>query len=252
MLNWKRDEARAVLRRLLWPGALAGALFIGAAAIAGLGHLLAALGLALGVWLIGAAFALLARRWRVGQGSGAEIARLARMTPLAVWGLALAHAGLGVTTLGITAVTAWQSNKVLTMAAGDTVALAGRTVTLEQIQIVRGPNYEANQARFEVSGAGGARTLISQRRFYPVSQTYTTQAAIGMGLTGDTYISIGDENAAGGLVVRLWNHPLVGWIWGGGLIMALGGALSLADRGLRRAAVRRGPVAVPEGATVTA
>jgi cytochrome c-type biogenesis protein CcmF len=252
MLNWRRDEARALLRRLLWPGALAGTLFVGVAAFAGLGHLLAALGLALGVWLIGAAVALLARRWRVGQGSGAEIARLARMTPLAVWGLALAHAGLGVTTLGITAVTAWQSNKVLTMAPGDAVALAGKTVTLEQIQIVRGPNYEANQARFEVSGAGGARTLISQRRFYPVSQTYTTQAAIGLGLTGDTYISIGDQNAAGGLVVRLWSHPLVGWIWGGGLLMALGGALSLADRGLRRAAVRRGPIAVPEGAPVTA
>ena len=52
-----------------------------------------------------------------------------RMTPLAVWGLALAHAGLGVTTLGVTAVTAWQTNKVLTMATGDSVRLAGRTVT---------------------------------------------------------------------------------------------------------------------------
>jgi cytochrome c-type biogenesis protein CcmF len=53
-------------------------------------------------------------------------------------------------------------------------------------------------------------------------------------------------------VVRLWNHPLVGWIWGGALIMALGGALSLADRGLRRAVVRRRPIAIGEGVPVSA
>ena len=53
-------------------------------------------------------------------------------------------------------------------------------------------------------------------------------------------------------MVRLWNHPLVGWIWGGALIMALGGALSLADRGLRRAAVKRGSIAVPEIAPAAA
>jgi cytochrome c-type biogenesis protein CcmF len=252
LLNWKRDEARALLGRLVWPGALAGALFVVTAGFVGLNHLPAALGMALGAWLIVAAFTLLARRWRIGGATGAEVARLVRVTPLAVWGLALAHAGLGVTTLGITAVTAWQTNKVLTMAPGGQTTLAGKTITLERVQIVRGANYEANQARFDVSGPGGERTLISERRFYPVSQTRTTQAAIGLGFMGDTYISIGDQNAAGGLVVRLWNHPLVGWIWGGALIMALGGAFSLADRGLRRAAVRRRPIAISEGIPVSA
>ncbi len=257
MLNWKRDEGRALLRRLAWPAALAGAALLAAAATVGVGHLLAALGLALGVWLIGAAFAILARRWRLGQGSAGEMARLARTTPLAVWGMVLAHAGLGVTTLGIVTVTAWQSNKVLAMSAGQSVDLAGKTVTLRSVRVARGPNYEANQARFEVSGAGvfgagGTRTLIAERRFYPVSQTHTTQAAIGVGLMGNTYISIGDETPAGALVVRLWNHPLVGWIWGGGLIMALGGLLSLADRGLRRATVRRTAAVAPQPAPAAA
>jgi cytochrome c-type biogenesis protein CcmF len=183
---------------------------------------------------------ILLRRWRMGQSGLGQSLRLARATPLAIWAVALAHAGLGVTTLGISAVTAWQTNKVLSMTAGQQVALGGKTVTLDQVRIERGPNYEANQARFTVAGGmGGARTLISERRFYPVSQTHTTVAGIGFGPLGDVYISVGDADADGGLVVRLWDHPLVGWIWAGGLIMALGGALSLADRGLRRVVVRR-------------
>ncbi|MEO8926602.1 MAG: heme lyase CcmF/NrfE family subunit [Caulobacteraceae bacterium] len=252
MLNWKRDKARTLVRRLAAPLVLAGVALVVATLFAGLGRVLSVLGLSLGVWLIAAAAAVLARRWRIGHGSGTEVLRLARTTPLAVWGMVLAHAGLGVTTLGITAVSAWQTNKVLTLTAGQSTALAGKTVTLQSVHIVRGPNYEANQARFEVSGVGGARTLISERRFYPVSQTHTTQAAIGVGPLGNTYISIGDQDPTGALVVRLWRHPLVGWIWGGGLIMALGGALSLADRGLRRAAVKRTSVAAAQTVPVSA
>ncbi|HEY5070516.1 MAG TPA: heme lyase CcmF/NrfE family subunit [Caulobacteraceae bacterium] len=252
MLNWKRDELRPLLRRLVGPASLAGLALILGAAIAGLGRPLIALGLGLGVWLIAAALAVLARRWRIGHGGAGDLPRLARATPLAVWGLVLAHAGLGVTTLGVTAVSAWQSNKVLTMYAGQSVALAGKRVTLSSVQIVRGPNWEADQARFDVASAGGHRILISQRRFYPVSRTYTTQAGIGFGVLGNTYISIGERNDGGGLIVRLWNHPLVSWIWGGGLIMALGGALSLADRGLRRVTVRRAISPAPQAAPAPA
>jgi cytochrome c-type biogenesis protein CcmF len=248
MLNWKRDEGRSLLRRLRWPLVMALAVFIGAAAIGGVGRLLSALGLALGVWLIAAAVAVLARRWRLGEAARADLPALVRSTPLAVWGMVLAHAGLGVTTIGISAVSAWQSNKVLTMAAGQSVALAAGTVTLRSVEVVRGPNYEANQARFDVAGPLGHRTLISERRFYPVSQTHTTQAGIGYGPLGDTYISIGDQRDDGALIVRLWNHPLVGWIWAGGMIMALGGALSLGDRSLRRVVVRRRAIAAPQAA----
>lgn len=248
MLNWKRDDGRPLLGRLRWPLVTALAVFIAAAAIGGIGRLLSALGLGLGVWLIAAAVAVLARRWRLGEVTRADLPALVRSTPLAVWGMVLAHAGLGVTTIGISAVSAWQSNKVLTMAAGQSVALAGGAVTLRSVEVVRGPNYEANQARFDVDGPLGHRTLISERRFYPVSQTHTTQAGIGYGPLGDTYISIGDQRDDGALVVRLWNHPLVGWIWAGGLIMAFGGALSLADRSLRRAVVRRSAVAAPQAA----
>ena len=55
---------------------------------------------------------------------------LARATPLAVWGLVIAQAGLGVTTIGVTAVSAWQTNKVLSMSPGQSTSLGGNTVTM--------------------------------------------------------------------------------------------------------------------------
>ncbi len=240
LMSWRRDALGALARRVKWPAIIGLLSLIAAAVFLGAGKILNVLGLGLGVWLIASAMLILLRRWRLGQAGLGQSLRLARATPLATWAVVLAHAGLGVTTLGISGVTAWQTNKVLSMTVGQQVALGGKTVTLDQVRIVRGPNYEANQARFTVAGGlGGARTLISERRFYPVSQTHTTVAGIGFGPLGDVYISVGDAEPGGGLVVRLWDHPLVGWIWAGGLIMALGGALSLADRGLRRVVVRR-------------
>ena len=252
LTNWRRDLAAPLARRVRWPAIVALAAGVGALIFRGPTKILRALGFGAGVWLIASAKLILLRRWRVGQVGFGQSLKLALATPLAVWAVALAHGGLGVTTLGISGVTAWQADKVLSMSPGQSVALADKTSTLEEARIVRGVNYEANQARFTVlGGLGGRHTLISERRFYPVSQTHTTVAGIGFGALGDVYVSIGDEDAGGGLVVRMWNHPLVGWIWAGGLIMAFGGALSLADRGLRRAVVRRKVGDAVEVSTVT-
>ena len=245
LLNWRRDELASLWRRVRWPAGLAAIALVVATVFAGIGHVFTACGVALGVWLITGAGVVLVRRWRVGEAGFAEIRRLALGTPLAVYGLVLAHAGLGVLTLGVTGMTSWQTNKVLTMSPGQGVSIAGKRVIMEEMVSVPGPNYEASQAHFLVMSALGTRTLISERRVFPVSQTHTTVAAIGLGLLGNTYISIGDPNPDGSVVVRLWDHPLVDWIWGGGLIMAFGGAVSLADRGLRVGAANRARRPVP-------
>ena len=239
MLNWKRDELRRVLARVRGPAALAAGVIVAAAVVFGLGHLFAALGLGLGVWLIAGAALVLVRRWRVGAGPWADTLALARGTPLAVLGLVIAHAGLGVTTIGVTAVSAWQTNKVLSMSPGQSVSLAGNTISMTAVSPIAGPNYEANEARFDVAGPFGRRTLLSERRLYPASQTTTTEAGIAVGLLGNIYISVADRNPDGGLTVRMWNHPFVDWIWAGALFMAFGGAVSLADRSFRVATVER-------------
>src|SRR5207248_6085719 len=193
-------------------------------------HVVAAGGIALGVFVIASAFAVLIRRWQFVSFRAPGIGAALRTTPRGVWGMALAHAGLGVAAIGITAVSAFQTNLVLDMKPGQHAQLAGRLVTMASVERVAGPNYFADRAIFNVRTWRGARTLVSERRNYPASGTQTTEAAIGMGIFGNTYIALGDRDASGGLVVRMWNHPLVDWIWAGALMMALGGAVSLSDR----------------------
>ena len=250
MLRWKRDSLRSLLLRLKWPVIIAIATLMLALAMFSWVHVAAAFGISLGTFVIAGSVAVLVRRlpagsFRAGQGVSALAA-----TPRGVWGMAMAHAGLGITAIGITAVSAFQTNVVLDMKPGQHAELAGHQVTMESAERVQGPNYEATHATFTVDTSVGVRRLISERRNFPASGTQTTQAAIGMSIFGNTYISLGDPDASGGLVVRMWDHPLVDWIWAGALLMALGGAVSLSDRRFRLGIPQRTELRVGAAATI--
>jgi cytochrome c-type biogenesis protein CcmF len=192
--------------------------------------------------LLAGSATILGRRWWAGR---AYLGRAIRTTPRSVVGLVVAHAGLGLLTLGITGTTAWDSDKVLNMRPGQSVAFAGRTLTMTGYDMVQGPNYEARQARFAVKGWAGSYDLRSEKRFHPSAQSQTTEAGIRVGPLGNLYVSIGEESADG-VVVRLWNHPLIVWIWIGGFAMSLGGAISLSDRRLRVGALVKHPETAPQ------
>jgi cytochrome c-type biogenesis protein CcmF len=55
----------------------------------------------------------------------------------------------------------------------------------------------------------------------------------------DVYVVIGDPQDGGGWAFRSYVKPLANWIWGGAILMAIGGALSLSDRRYRVAAGAR-------------
>jgi cytochrome c-type biogenesis protein CcmF len=235
LLNWKRDSIAAVLRRVRVPAAVAAAVLLVGLVSGGWRGGVAAVGLGLAAWLVAGASAIPGRRWWAGRGN---LGRSIRTTPTAVFGLALAHAGLGLLTLGITGVTAWHSDKVLTMRPGESTVFAGRTLILQSVDLADGPNYQARQAHFDVTGRGGPYSLVAEKRAYASSQT--TEAAIHVSPLGNLYVSAGDE-ADGGIVVRLWDHPLIVWIWTGGFVMAFGGLVSLCDRRLRLGVAARAP-----------
>jgi cytochrome c-type biogenesis protein CcmF len=99
-----------------------------------------------------------------------------------------------------------------------------------------------------VRGQGRPYQLSSERRFYPSAQTQTTEAGIRPGPLGNLYVSVGEEHPGEGVIVRLWNHPLIVWIWLGGFTMAAGGLVSLSDRRLRLGAAVRAPKLQPVAA----
>ena len=222
LLQWKRDSLKSLATRVKWPAVAALGSAIGGVLVFGLGSVLAAIGFALAAWLIAGAAIVLQRRWHV-----------IRTTPFSVVGMVLAHAGLGVTTAGVTAMSGFEQSQVLVMQPGQTATVGGARVTLTGVQDVTGVNYAAQAASFSVRQGNSIRDLTSERRFYPNSRNQTTEAGIAGGLLGNVYVAIGAADPKGGLTVRIYHHPLVNWIWGGCILMALGGVASLSDRRFR-------------------
>jgi cytochrome c-type biogenesis protein CcmF len=83
-----------------------------------------------------------------------------------------------------------------------------------------------------------------------VQRMPTTEAAIHTNGLADLYAVIGDPDGKGGWTVRIYREPLVPLIWGGILVMALGGLVSLSDRRYRVGApapARAGRLAATQG-----
>ncbi len=241
LLAWKRGDVGAAAQRLM---AAFGAALL-AALVAGFlvdgSSTLAAFGVGLAFWLVFGALSDLAVKSGLGNVAPKVMARRFAGLPRSVFGTALAHMGLGVTVLGLVATLSFGTEHILTMKPGETVEVSGRTVRFDGVAVYKGPNYDEERAHFSlVRGDGSvAGEIHSAKRLYPVRQTTTTEAGIRTIGFSQLYISIGDDVADGGLVVRVWWKPLVTLIWGGGLVMMAGGVLSLMDRRLRVGAPSR-------------
>jgi cytochrome c-type biogenesis protein CcmF len=168
--------------------------------------------------------------------------------PRSVFGTTLAHAGLGLTLLGIVSVSTFQGEKIVAMHPGEDLAVSGYTLHFEGLKPAQGPNYTENRGIFDITGPGGRSlgTISSAKRFFPARQTPTTEAGIRTFGVSQLYVSLGDPDASGAMVVRAWWKPLVLLIWLGGVVMMLGGAVSLMDRRLRVGAPSRRTRAAPK------
>ncbi|MGQ0564774.1 MAG: heme lyase CcmF/NrfE family subunit [Gemmobacter sp.] len=244
MLAWKRGDVGRSLRAL-WPAAvLALALMALAFALQTGRSALGPVGLALGAWVVAGALTDLWARTGRGDVPG-RFARLSRL-PRADWGRVTAHAGLGVTVFACAAMNAWVIEDIRVAQVGQSYPLGSYTVTLEDVAEVQGPNYVATQATMAVARNGQTvARLVPEKRVYAVQGMPTTEAAIDQGFWRDVYLVIGDPQQGGGWAVRGYVKPFANWIWGGALLMALGGALSLSDRRYRLAAGMRRAAGVP-------
>ncbi|NIZ10294.1 heme lyase CcmF/NrfE family subunit [Pseudooceanicola sp. HF7] len=239
MLPWKRAKLGRAMKKLIPAAIFALAVMVLLWAMqtgrSGLGPI----GMGLGAWLVAGAATDLWNR----TGSGG-LRRLTRL-PRADWGRAVAHGGLGVTMAGVAAMLAWQQEDIRVVQPGDSVELAGYEITLENVREVEGPNYISTMGDVRLARNGREIGMMHpEKRVYPVAGMPTTEAAINNGFLRDIYIALGDPQAGGGWAMRSYYKPLANWIWGGAILMALGGALSLSDRRFRVAA---GAAKAPKG-----
>ncbi|MFJ6322520.1 MULTISPECIES: heme lyase CcmF/NrfE family subunit [unclassified Rhizobium] len=240
LLAWKRGDLLGALQRLYVVAALA---FLAGLVLFYLKHggpVLAALGLAAGFFMVFGALADLWYRAGVGKVAAGVAWRRLRGLPRSAFGTALAHAGLGITVLGIVAVTTFETENITSMKPGETAELGGYSLRFEGMQPAVGPNYTEDRARFTVSRGGVAfAEMSSSKRVFTASRTATTESGILTLGPNQLYVSVGDASKDGGMVVRIWWKPFILCIWMGALVMAIGGFVSLSDRRLRVGAPSR-------------
>jgi cytochrome c-type biogenesis protein CcmF len=235
LLVWRRGTLPSL--RVSLGMAAAGAVFamlvgilmasdISAAGIAGLG-LLGWLALAIGGDILHRL-----KPWRGGTGTRAAA------LPMPVWGMWTAHAGMVVFLVGALGNGLFQTEVIVRALPGDSVDVAGKTMTLRAVEARQGPNYVTETAIIEVrDGADIVAFMTPEKRFYNAERQTTTEAAIRPRIGGDDYAVLGDGDAASGYTLRLYRKPFVSWIWAGAGLMAVGGAMAALGRRQRRTSV---------------
>jgi cytochrome c-type biogenesis protein CcmF len=244
MTRWREASAIDLARRLRWAAAVS--LLSALIAPFFLGHWtpMIGLGLLLGAWVASTALLNLLSRLREHPAPGLA-ARLAAQ-PGSYYGMLLAHFGVSVFIVGVTVVSGFSSESDVRMEPGDVAQVGGYSFELKAVNPVTGPNYTALRATVAVSIDGqDLGRLEPERRLYQVSRMAMTEVAIDRGLRRDLYVALGEPVGPTAWSVRLHHKPLVNWIWGGCVLMALGGLLAVMDRRYRarRVAVTKPAVA---------
>ncbi|MGB1160901.1 MAG: heme lyase CcmF/NrfE family subunit [Alphaproteobacteria bacterium] len=183
-----------------------------------------ALAMVLAGWLLGGGLLTLASRVRA-------VGSLTKVS-LSAWAVSLAHAGLGIAVFGLIAGSAMVQERTVNLKPGDSVEVGHLTFRLDG---VRETNVDPAQGRNYVSAfadvalldrSGGVKaTLSPERRFYPVRQDSTTEAAIRVTWLGDIFLAFNTQAPDGGFVLSLSWRPLIPWLYFGCILMVLGGML---------------------------
>ena len=241
VMAWRRGTLP--LTRSVAMAAAIGALVMAAgmaALVSGIGAAGLA-GLALLGWL---ALGITADIWHRMKPLRPDMARRATSLPAPVWGMWTAHAGMVVFLVGALGSGLFQTEVVVRATPGQSIDIAGKTMTLRGVEARRGPNYITETAILELrDGTDILAVMTPEKRFYNAERQTTTEAAIRPRLSGDDYAVLGDGDDDTGYTLRLYRKPFVSWIWGGAGLMALGGAIAAFGRR------RRAPVTQPSMTT---
>ena len=242
-LAWKRGDLLAVAQRLTFALVCGAATAVlGAAWLSG-GSLFAPLAAGLAIFVIfGTLIEVVMRARRPGLEPAVALKRALGL-PLSFYGAALAHVGLGVTLLGLAGL-GFGAETIATLHKGVPERVGPYSITLDWVGERVGPNYKEAATSMTVrSGGVVVAEIAPARRQFAARQMTTTQAGLATLNFGQVYVAIADPTPDGAVPARLYWKPLVTLIWLGAAAMALGGALSLADRRLRFGAAARAKAA---------
>jgi cytochrome c-type biogenesis protein CcmF len=227
--RWGKADRRELKRVLIH--CLGFAAIIGIAAAAMLwgnssNHLRLILGAVASAYVLRGVSMYAVKRWRkVNHGT---------RYPLEMAGMLIAHLGIGVFLAGVLLSESLSVQSDVRLAPGQTHTISGYTFRLDGVKHTEGPNWTAEQGTITVLNRHGDKLTV----LHPQKRTYAqgvvqTEASVDSGITRDLYTALGEPLDHGAWSVRIYYKPFVTWIWGGGLLMMLGGFTAAADKRFR-------------------
>jgi cytochrome c-type biogenesis protein CcmF len=230
LARWKQAELPELAVRLRWALVVSVVATLATQWLAGKITLGTSIGLWMAFWIVGS---VLVDLWdKIKPAS--NIVNGLRKLPTAMIGMMVAHLGVAAFAFGVSMVKTYETERDVKMNLNDTTEVGGYVFTLRDVREVQGPNYVAARAEVAITRKDQAvTTLYPEKRVYRVQTNPMTEAAIDAGVTRDLYVSMGEQLDSGAWIIRIYHKPFVDWIWGGCLIMAIGGVLAASDRRYR-------------------
>ena len=226
MINWKKDDLFGLLSRLkiiLFLSLLVTFIFF---YINFKGPIIALVGIFLAAWLF---FGTLFNFFEKTK----YLKKLKNLNKTFL-GMTVAHLGVAIFIAGITGSTLWKVEKIKTLKVGEKVLLNNYSLNFDKIKKIRGKNYIGHEAEFNLYKKNKfIKTLKPQKRFYPVQEFPTTEAAIYSRGISDIYIAM-SEPIGNSWIFRFHYSPLTPWIWIGSIMAFIGGILSFSHRIFKR------------------
>jgi cytochrome c-type biogenesis protein CcmF len=230
--TWRSMSMPPLLQRLRWlavAAVVAGVtlpfVFFGATSV------MTAIAVSIGLWVC--VCALFDPVRKLVQRTGAPLTR-------AQLGMCIAHLGVGVFILGATVVSAYNLEVDVTAKPGERVSAGSYEFLFRGMQHVEGPNFVADEGEIELRRSGDLIAVLApQKRFYRVQQQTMTEAAIDTNLARDVFVALGEPLGDDAWSLRLQVKPLIGFLWLGTGLMALGGIIAGSDRRYRELARER-------------
>ena len=142
----------------------------------------------------------------------------------------IAHIGVGVTILGITCSSIFQTEYKHSFLLNESIKVGEFTLKLEDIEVFEKDNFQELLATFFLYNNNQILSKIKpSKRYYHVSKMITTEAGIYHHWFKDFYIVLGSEKD-NKWDVRFYQNPLVSFIWIGVILIIFSGLMGIRKR----------------------
>ncbi len=225
LLPWRRATAEQLTRNVAFPAATA-LLAALALAAAGIRRADALLLFAMAAFVVGTITLEAARgtqvRMRRGEGAARALVHLFARNRRRYGGY-IAHFGMLLMLVGIAASSAFDTQAHAALRPGERFAVGRYSVEYQGLAHSERPGIDVTTASVRIwAGTQPLGMLSPQRLFYRAQGVPMHEVAIRSSVREDLYVILSEWSVDGGATIRVLVHPLVSWLWAGGVVVALG------------------------------